>query len=78
MAEERVQVRRRNVYSVQTGDDAFGRTVLAKDLVNGIQSVDKDLLAVVSGTVLNRNIQNAIRNRRARTYIFQGLLPPSA
>ena len=31
MAEERVQVRRRNGYSVQTGDDAFGRTVLAKD-----------------------------------------------
>ena len=40
--------------------------------MNGIQSVDNDLLAVVSGSVLNRNIQNVIRNRRARTYIFPG------
>ena len=42
--------------------------------VNGIQSVDKDILVVVSGTVLNRDMTEVIFGGPARTYV----LPPTA
>ena len=42
--------------------------------MNGIQSVDKDILAVVSGTVLNRDMTEVVYGSTARTYV----LPPTA
>ena len=41
--------------------------------MNGIQSVDKDLFVVVSGTVLNRDMTEVVYGSTARTYA----LPPT-
>ena len=46
---------------------------MAKDLVNGIRLADKDLLAVVSGTALNRDMAEVVFGGPVRTYT----LPPT-
>ena len=72
----------KNVYRCIDGTDIVCRhesvkldNVSHRELpVNGIQSVDKDILVVVSGTVLNRDMTEVICGGPARTYV----LPPMA